>query len=287
MPMPSFFAIGNLLTIEEAALDFLNQSNLLCSSICTTCGNTATLRTNRKKFRCTKAECRKEWSCLHGTFFSRSKLSVHKILFLSYHWLAGATHDYLCTIGGFATHTVTDFFGHLRQLVSDSLEEDDCIIGGDGIRVELDESKFGKRKYNRGHRVDGVWVFGGVEKTEERKVFLGIVERRDAYTLRCLILKHVRRGSIVITDFWRGYLGLEELGYVHLRVNHSETFVDDVSGACTNTIEGTWSAVKRMVPIRNRTEDCGDNLWEFIWRRRAGSDLWKGLLDALGKVSYE
>jgi hypothetical protein len=26
--------------------------------------------------------------------------------------------------------------------------------------VEIDESKFGKRKHNRGHRVEGVWVVG-------------------------------------------------------------------------------------------------------------------------------
>jgi hypothetical protein len=90
---------------------------------------------------------------LRGTFFSRTKLPVHKILFLAYHWLAGGTRDYMCIVGGFAKQTVTDFFGHLRQLAADSLEEHDCIIGGEGIRVELDESKFGKRKYNRGHRV--------------------------------------------------------------------------------------------------------------------------------------
>ena len=78
---------------------------------------------------------------------------MHKVLFLSYHWIAGATHDYLCTVGGFASQTVTDFYAYLRQLVADSLDEEDCIIGGEGIVVELDESKFGKRKYNRGHRV--------------------------------------------------------------------------------------------------------------------------------------
>lgn len=209
------------------------------------------------------------------------------MLFLSYHWLAGATHDYLCAIGGFGKHTVTDFFGFLRELVADSLEEEDFLVGGTGIRVELDESKFGKRKFNRGHRVEGVWVFGGVERTKERKVFLRIVERRDAHTLRSIILKHVRPGSIVITDFWRGYLGIEELGYVHLRVNHSETFVNEETGACTNAIEGTWSGVKRKIPVRNRTTAIEGNLWEFIWRRRHSSDLWNGYIAALRNVKYE
>lgn len=151
--LPSFFDLQDILTNEDMALDFMSERGLLASSSCEGCGRNGSLRRDQKIFRCTKSECRKQWSCLRGTFFARSKLPVHKILFLSYHWLAGAHHDYLCTIGGFAIQTVTDFNGHMRQLVSDSLDEEDCIIGGDGIIVELDESKFGKRKYNRGHHV--------------------------------------------------------------------------------------------------------------------------------------
>ena len=37
-------------------------------------------------------------------------------------------------------------------------------IGGNGVEVEIDDSKFGKCKYYRGHRVEGQWVFGGHEK---------------------------------------------------------------------------------------------------------------------------
>jgi hypothetical protein len=38
-------------------------------------------------------------------------------------------------------------------------------IGGNGMIVEIDESKFGKRKYNRNHRVEGVWILEMIEKT--------------------------------------------------------------------------------------------------------------------------
>ena len=37
-------------------------------------------------------------------------------------------------------------------------------IGGPGKVVEIDESKFGRRKYNRGRYQEGHWVFGGVER---------------------------------------------------------------------------------------------------------------------------
>ena len=36
-------------------------------------------------------------------------------------------------------------------------------IGGPGRIVEVDEAKFGKRKYQRGRIVQGSWVLGGVE----------------------------------------------------------------------------------------------------------------------------
>ena len=51
---------------------------------------------------------------------------------------------------------------------------------GKSIVVEIDESSFGKVKYHRGHPVEGVWVFGMVERTEARRVCVSIVKRRDA-----------------------------------------------------------------------------------------------------------
>ena len=48
------------------------------------------------------------------------------------------------------------------------LEEDSEQIGGPGEFVDIDESKFGKMRYHRGRRVEGVWVFGGIERESKR-----------------------------------------------------------------------------------------------------------------------
>jgi len=99
--------------------------------------------------------------------------------------------------------TITDWANHLRGLVTWDIENLDLAaapIGGEGIIVEIDESKFGKRKYNRGHRVEGVWVVGGVEITPERRMLAVSVQDRSADTLREIIQQHVLPGTIVRTD---------------------------------------------------------------------------------------
>ena len=166
------------------------------------------------------------------------------------------------------------------------MDEIDFVIGGQDVIVEIDETKLGKRKYHKGHRVDGVWVLVGVERTAERKVFLRILPDRSAHTLEQLILQHVTLGSTIVTDCWRGYNSLEQLGYTHMTVNHSRTFKDEETGACTNTVEGTNYALKMSMHPRNRTAECEDNLWEFIWRRKHESNLWDGFLGSMADVSY-
>ncbi|CEF59667.1 Transposase, ISXO2-like domain-containing protein [Strongyloides ratti] len=62
-----------------------------------------------------------------------------------------------------------------------------------------------------------------VEKTEKRRVSAVPVEKRDSETLLDVIKKHVKPGSIIHTDFWRGYERIEKkLGFKHCTVNHSK-----------------------------------------------------------------
>jgi len=57
------------------------------------------------------------------------------------------------------------------------------ILGGEGAIVEIDESKFGKRKFHRGHRVEGVWVFGAFERGSGRLLMAPVENRYNSMSL--------------------------------------------------------------------------------------------------------
>lgn len=163
------------------------------------------------------------------------------------------------------------------------------MIGGEDVVVEVDESKFGRKKANRGHPVEGVWVLGGVERTNARRVFLVPIEKRDKTTLLEIVSQHLLPGTVVYTDLWKGYSRLnEELGLTHRTVNHSLFFKDPVTQVHTNTIEGTWNGIKLRLQPRNRVkEGIDEHLFEFIWRHRSAGDEWNSFVKALAEVAYE
>lgn len=45
-------------------------------------------------------------------------------------------------------------------------------IGDYDVFVEANESKLGHRKYNKGHDIEGVWIFGFFESAIKRGIFL-------------------------------------------------------------------------------------------------------------------
>ncbi|XP_058986215.1 uncharacterized protein LOC131806266 [Musca domestica] len=147
--------------------------------------------------------------------------------------------------------TGVDWKNFCREVVVFSSFQTHLQIGSPGKIVEIDEYKIGRRKFHRGHAVEGQWVFGGVER-ETNKCFIVPVEDRSKQTLLPLIKKYIRPGSVIISDFWKSYDTLDEEGYTHYKVNHSEHFVDPETGHHTNTIEGLWRHLKVSLSAYNR-----------------------------------
>lgn len=234
------------------------------------------------QFKCRKKTHRKTYSSLANTILHSSKIEPRDFLFLMYTFICEVSIKSIITMTGHSSATIGKFFKAFRSCIAAEYQLSECRIGGPGVQVQLDECKFGKRKFHRGHQVEGVWVFGGVEVTEERKMFAVPVFRRDALTLNEIILKYVRFGSIVITDGWKGYNEFKKnLNFEHHWVNHSLTFKNE-NGFHTNNIEGTWNGIKLKVKPQSRVKRKMEGyLFEFMWRRKHVSNLWNSFICAL------
>ncbi|KAF0764844.1 DDE Tnp IS1595 domain-containing protein [Aphis craccivora] len=171
------------------------------------------------------------YNCRKGIFFYKSHLPAFKIISFSYVWLQNVTQSFIIKELGVSRATAVDWSNFNREIVYDGLILKRTPIGGVGLEVEIDESKFGKRKYNRGHLVVGQWVFVGVLK---------------------IIEEWILPGPTITSDCWKTYDCLEEEGYKHFKVNHSVNYKDPESGQYTNTIEGLWRHAKFSLPQFHR-----------------------------------
>ena len=120
------------------------------------------------------------------------------------------------------------------------------VLGGVGTIVQIDESVMVKAKYNHSHQLHDKqrWVFG-IYDPLDKVGFIQLVDKRDANTLLPIIQCVVAPGSTAWLHEWAAYHQLNQLGYDHHTVNHSENFKDPVTGTCTNHVEVYWCAVKR------------------------------------------
>jgi hypothetical protein len=215
-------------------------------------------------------------------------LKCNEVMHLAYLWLTGCSVTTIIAQTAHSKPTITNYMGHFRQLVSTMIDTDDTIVGGPGITVQVDETKMGKRKYHRGHRVEGAWVLVGVELTSDRKIFAEVVNNRTTCTIAEVLGRHLAAGSILQTDCWKGYGLMGQIFNIeHLTVNHSQGFINKETEVHTNVVEGSNYALKKFIPPRNRTKISLPSFLDvFVWRRKNHDTLWKSYLVALRNVSY-
>ena len=91
---------------------------------------------------------------------------------------------------------LVDWFNFMRDLTVDHYNNNPQQIRGVNV-VELDETAMTKRKYERGRLVKhNQWVVGGVQRnTEGKRCFVELVEKRDAKTMKDIVLRRVLPGT--------------------------------------------------------------------------------------------
>jgi len=154
-------------------------------------------------YRCFKRSCQwygKYISIRDGTVFEGSKLSVGDVLHFMVLYLGGCTayeriqHEWVDVRGKMLSkETIYDWLTYFREIQLEELIRNSTgKTGSSGYKVEIDESKFGKRKYNRGRVIEGQWVVGGICR-ETKEIFVSLCpdNKCDSTTLLSIIEQHV------------------------------------------------------------------------------------------------
>lgn len=190
---------------------------------CSKCGKKMNI-TKRSKaidnyvFECL---CKQRVSVRSGSWLYRSHLRLHQILLFIDNWVKNIELQHIAQCSNISQPTSVKFNRFLYEVVTDVIYSQSQPIGGPGAIVEIDESKFGKRKYHRGHAVEGQWVFGGIDR-ETGQSFLVPVEKRDEATLIPIIQKWIRVESTIISDCW----AVSIVFHVHMRAREALTLFD-------------------------------------------------------------
>ena len=169
---------------------------------------------------------------------------------------------------GLNRKTINRYYRRFRGAIFDRQERDKAAFTG---IVEVDESFFGPTRL-RGHNaprkrgrgtlkqpVFGVFERGG-------RVYTELIPDAKAQTLRKVIRGKVALDAVLVSDGWRGYNGLVDVGYDrHLRINKSRHFAEN--GVHINGIESFWSFTKRRLAKFNGVKaNFALHLKECEWR---------------------
>lgn len=170
--------------------------------------------------------------------------------------------------------TIAYYFKLFRELIFalvEDIKNETGPIGGEDSIVEVDECLIGDRKYNRGRFKIAQWIVGMVERNTGNVRFEA-VSSRDKDVLFNILKKYIHPSSTVITDCWKGYVGIDKYFKRHQTVNHSKNFRNPKNGAYTQTIESQWRLLKRKIFIQHkdykkRDESLTLALCEHIYRQ--------------------
>lgn len=115
------------------------------------------------------------------------------------------------------------------------------LLGGPGKVIEVDETFLPNVVRSERARIKVLGI------TDRSQVMTFITKDRKRETIWPILRKFVAPGSIVNTDGWKAYRGLEALGFEHRFVNHLKGEWVGKDGTSTLFIDGYWARLKHFL----------------------------------------
>jgi len=255
-----------LFTEEEGIPFALSQGLLKGHDVCPHCRSPDRVALHKNSgnpdaFDLHCAQCRKRFSVRNGTFFSRSRLPIPDILTIILLFVSDMNIIQTRVSTAISDSSIIEWYSFFREVCAHALNNDNMVIGGPGVKVEISETLTLKRSGNRDNLDQKDWFFVGY-CVDQKRGFLFPISDRDPATLMPLINKHIAHGSIVQSDQWLAYQHLTCMSWTQRDVNRS-----------ANTgINSFWKLIMRKI---NSTEESEgdqrhDRVIEAVYKRAFG-----------------
>ncbi len=218
--------------------------------VCPRCSCSKVWRTNRG-YRCSDKACAYKFTVISGTVLEGTKIPLRIWIAAMYLHTAhkkGVSSIQMAKDLGITQKTAWFLLHRIREvsktgsLLSGTVEADETYIGGkhsNKHKKERDELN----KKGTGY-VNKQPVFAMVNR-ETGEVQNYVIAKAHGKTLQPIIMTNVKKGSVLITDTFGGYKGLDR-HFKHETLNHEKD--EYVRGNFhTNTVEGYFSQLKRGI----------------------------------------
>lgn len=232
-------------------------------AVCPFCGHTHTYLRSNGRIQC--AHCKKTFSVTVGTIFENTKIQLRKwfcaMYLVSSHKKGISSHQLARDLevtqktAWFMLQKIRTLFAQDdTEALSGIVECDEVYIGGKekwkhkSMRTEGTQGRSTKTKTPVFGMMERIEVYNPLTEEVEPMTIVKavVVEKTDRETLEGIIGQFVAEGSLVITDELNSYAHLEEMGYAHSVVCHSNAEFADGS-IFTNSMEGFWGHFRRMI----------------------------------------
>jgi len=256
MDLNEIMHCNNLLDIAETfrdknvCLDYLAKKRWNGSVYCVFCGcnNVCKLNGKIKRYKC--RDCNKQFSAIKGTIFENSPIHLQKwfmAVFLITNHKKGISSVQLANDIGVTQKTAWFMAQRIRfalkvksfeKKIDGVIQCDETFVGGKNKNRHTDK----KVPNSQGRSFkDKTPVLGMLHVSGELR--LVVMPNVTADSIQTAIKDTVAKQSIIVSDEWHGYKGIDK-DYCHIVMDHKRK--EFVRGAFhTNSIEGFWSIFKR------------------------------------------